>query len=500
MTSEALRLFFQQNSFHPGKVVFTRKPTLIEVRLEKAGRSLEASHAEALEFFGNSDPRFERAWSSHLRQLETCRLVLSALDDPVTVEAKQIFARSTEAIAALSGASLVVVCGGDEYIKSVIRLCSAESHVLPINSDPQTSHGTCALSLKDIARWHNGEVQLSAIPWKSIEARSQGEFIGRAVDTVFVGNPRQLTRTRLTGSVISCAQDNSGASSFQWDCNYALLNTGLGSTGWVLSAAREICSPAISDNPSDTDVSFELYVSQPYQGREISALKIPSQRLSNVKAIEIQSLMNEGGICAFGDRVIELNRGDTVHARFAEGVSDVLSFGIYSSDLVCRMTHRISVDPKTSEGFMDSPALYVGNESKLFMSRYIVRLYEEKEGVTVVGIEEEQKSSGIFLAASGWASKWSRQTCYTSDHSMRAEFVFKPSDGRFDLLIVGNHPSSPGLTSEEHLAFKDRDKILTLTPDEPCTVAFDSYHQVEVEGAVEFRLGRQGVPVFGLAA
>lgn len=204
MTFDALRSFIlQQEAFH-GQVVFTRKPTLIEVRLKKEGRSLDTTYSEASALFANNDPRFERAWSSHLRQLETCRLVLSALDEPAIIEASEIFARSEHAVAALSKSSLVVVCGGDEYIKSVIRLCSSKCHVLPINSDPQTSHGTCALSLNDIVRWQNGAVQLSATPWMSIEARQGGNLIGRAVDTVFVGNPRQLTRTQLDGSVVSC--------------------------------------------------------------------------------------------------------------------------------------------------------------------------------------------------------------------------------------------------------------------------------------------------------
>lgn len=198
-----------------------------------------------------------------------------------------------------------------------------------------------------------------------------------------------------------------GTLHFRWDCNYALLNTGLGSTGWVLSAARELCSSADGDSGSESKTSaFDLYVSQPYQGRESSVLKIPSQRLVRYGSVEIQSLMNEGGICATGEQVIQLNRGDKIHARLVDGVPDILAFGIYTSELDCRMTGLISADSNESNGW-----LYVGNESKLFMSRYIVRLYEEKDGAPVLAVEEEQKSSGIFLAAHGYASQWSKQTC-----------------------------------------------------------------------------------------
>lgn len=169
-------------------------------------------------------------------------------------------------------------------------------------------------------------------------------------------------------------------------------------------------------------------------------------------------------------------------------------------ELECTMTDMICAHPDMNVGIPDSsPAwLYVGNESKLYMSRDIVRLYEKNNGGTTASVEEEQKSSGIFLATSGYASQWSRQTCYPSDRSMRKEFVFKPSDARFDLLIVGNNPLSSGLASEEHLVFNNQEQILLLTPEEPCIVAFDSYHQVEVEATVEFRIGSEGVPVFGL--
>ncbi len=500
MTIQALRLFIdKQKSFlNVGNVVFTRKPTLIEVRLKEAGRSLDSPYSEALALFGKTDPRFERAWASHLRQIETCRQVLSVLDEPQVIEAEQIFTRSEEAIAGLSAASLVVVCGGDEYIKSAIRLCSPESHVLPINSDPQTSHGTCALSMNDLIRWQNEEIKLSAVPWRSIEARSKGRFLGRAVDTVFVGNPRQLTRTRFDGSIRSSSNSSSRVSDLRWDCNYALLNTGLGSTGWVLSAARDICPPAFGSTVADNEVVLDLYVSQPYQGRERSVLEVSSQRLARYGAIEIQSLMNGGGICAFGDGVIELNRGDRVRAHLSEGCPQIF---VYTADLDLRLMRFITSDPEKLAESPDlySSWLYVGNKSKLFMSRYIVGLYDEKGDTTILSIEEEQKSSGIFLAAPGCAPQWSRQTCYLDDFSVRKEFVFKPSAERFDLLVVGNNPSSD-LSSEEHLVFDDPDQVLILNSNDPCTVAFDSYHEVEVEeGAIEFRIGRKGVPVFGLS-
>jgi hypothetical protein len=494
MTLEAFRLFVEEQvrSLGAQNLVFTRKPTLIEVSLEKAGRSKEAPYSEASELLGKTDPLFERAWASHLRQLETCQLVLEALENPLIIEAKEIFARSEEAIKALGAASLVVACGGDEYVKSVIRLCSSESHVLPINSDPKTSRGVCALVLNDFIRWQEGQTALPAVTWKVIEARSGGEVVGRAVDTVFVGNARQLTRTTLSASMESASTSDSSDSGMQWDANYLLLYPGLGSTGWALSAVQHVCPPAMD---SSVDVAaLDFYVSQPYQGGESSVLKLPSQRLTRPGSIEIQSLMTDGGMCAFGNNVIPLDRGDKVKVDFGLGISSRVS--TYTADSHYCRTFFITSDGESLAHDSDlySSSLYIGNESKLFMSRYVVRLYDQ-EGVLI--IEEEQKSSGVFLIAPGFAPQWYGQTCFACDISMREGFIFKPSAERFDLLIVGNVPSS-GPASKSHWVIDNPDRVLIINSKNPCTVAFDSYYQVEVQGEIEFQLGSEGVPVFGL--
>jgi len=361
MVTGAIRSFVtkHQSVSNGSKIIFTRKPTSIEVRLAKLGASLSSSREEAYELFGLTNDFFHRSWMSHERQLENCRLVLEGLEDPVIIEPDDIFAQSETALKALSSSSFVVVCGGDEYVKSVIRLCSSESKVLAINSDPMTSRGVCAVTLDDIVSWKEGKTEIPLIPWRKIEARLDSKFIGCAMDTIFIGDARQLTRTRLDSAVFSSDSNEIKFSCSKWDCNYLLVNTGLGSTGWVLSAARDMC-PVILQNSLEEEgnKNLELYVSQPYQGRKPTVLMVPSQKLSRCGFVEIQSLMNDVGICVVGNNIFPLGRGEKVLINLKSLEAEL--YGL----------HNILEDTLS----LASNFLYVGNRAKHLMSRYIVRL------------------------------------------------------------------------------------------------------------------------------
>ncbi len=208
------------------QVLIVTKKTKFELDMEKYAGDLEF-YKKLTAIQNNS---FERIYSSHLRQLESRKI----LKEDIFPKGTFIFRDSLENLQ-VSQFDLIVALGGDNHFTYVAHYCQ-EVPILGCNSDEKTSFGALLSftpeTLKSTVKenWKSTQTE----NWSMIQGEL--EYIdGKTIQTIPCvseislrnNNPDLTSRYVLHYDGITEEQKSSGL----------LLYTGAGYTGWYMSCA-----------------------------------------------------------------------------------------------------------------------------------------------------------------------------------------------------------------------------------------------------------------------
>lgn len=466
-----------------GRVVLARKNSLPEYEFLRRGlewRNLTKSRARDLLKLAD----FERVWASHERQLATWRWMLAKLQDPLIIEAADLYAKTDAAVRAFESPGLKILIAGDEGIGAGAGVLGTRSYLLPVIADEQTSDGALGCSPTLIDQQLLGHDRLKVEEWQKVAVSIDGVAIGEAVNTVFIGDCRQLHDSFLGLKVGSTNYPNLVADG-------VLVVAGLGSTGWFRSAAgRPLGECEFFERSSGVADNFFLYVDQPFHG-VVTQYQHVADVVKPGDMIRITSKLTSGGIVCIDSYPADSGQGVTEYREsyaFPRGAVLEMRFG--ANKIHCRI-----VDGSEVIETLASQEVYVGHVEKVLMSRYLLEI--QKQNGTLV--KEEQKSSGVKVATLAGASAWPDSSCLLEAKSYKRGLTeFSPELKRLGTLVISPRQGLPrGLRP---VFFEDGQKArVSITATQPgMRVVLDAYtsHALPVGASVDLTLSHAPCKVF----
>jgi hypothetical protein len=390
-------------------IVFARKLSLIEYLLLQKDIQIQEGRDFAYQELSAALPNFDRAWESHVRQREVADSIRQMFPDAIEVFATLIFNRDAFAVHALSHADIVVTASGDEFVKTVAQLIGNETVLVPINSDPETSDGALTMQLNDLREGLRGDGGFSFNRNTRVEAVYQGQVLGTALDSIFIGCENRREASALT----QIFPDGRKAS---WKCSGIVAYPGSGSTGWPLSASGsgDGQCPTLAGLEKGTLTGAAYVVSEPFRGR-ISDYSIASGLIQRGDKCTLESLLQSGGVLDI----------DGIAQPFAYGSKVIVEL---SDDPTQLLVTTMPKDELPKDSFL-AKRIFFAHEKRVSMTRYRLTL-ETLQGV----VGENQKSSGVYFAAASAGEDIRRSIGCLG--SLPASEVFSQSAERFDVLVT----------------------------------------------------------------
>jgi hypothetical protein len=394
------------------EIIFARKISLIEFLLWNKGLTFDGLDKDfAKQNLENELPTFEKAWVSHLRQLavaETIRLIFPSM---LEVAAVMIFNRDASALHMLKRASIVVTASGDEFVKTIAQHIGDETALVAVNSDPETSDGALTICLEDLLSGLASGGNLSFTRRTRIEAVHNGQVVGSALDSIFIGSENRRDMSALT-QVLPDGRKSS------WKSSGIVFYPGAGSTGWPLSASGNSKPTKADGQCSLLEHGLEntgaFVVTEPFRGR-ISNYSVASGLVMADDTFTLESLLQSGGL-------LEI---DGITRPFAVGER----IEICLSDNPQSFALRIAAPNGEFGDVFFGKRVFFAHEKRISMSRYRISI----KGSSTVS--ETQKSSGICFVAAGTESHSVKAAIGCSVDIPESE-VFSASADRFDMLVT----------------------------------------------------------------
>lgn len=473
----------QGYSLPNGRVVLMRKNSLPEYEFLRRGldwRGLTKNSAQKVLRLAE----FDRIWESHERQLATWRWMLAKLEDPMIVEAADLYEKKEAAVRAFQTPGLKILLAGDESIGAGAGVLGPDSFLLPVIADVQTSDGALGCSPFLIDQQLAGCDHLWVEEWQKVAVSIAGVSVGEAVNTVFIGDCRQLHDSFL-GLQIGSTNYPSLVT------DGVLVVAGLGSTGWFRSAAgRPQGECEFFERNSGVADSFFLYVDQPFHG-VVTQYQHVADVVKPGDVIRITSKLTSGGMVCIDSYPAESEEGLGSYKEsydFPRGTLVELNFR--ENKIYCRIT-----DGSKEVNTVAEKEVYVGHSSKVLMSRYVLEIQKHNGHI----VREEQKSSGVKIGTSAGVVNWADSSCLLEAKNYRRGLTeFSPQLERLGVLVISPKQGFP--SGLRPVFFEDgREARVSVTATRPgMRVVLDAYtsHELPLGTSVDLTLSETPCKVF----
>jgi len=263
------------------KVVIIPKKSKYEFDKSRLGLNEE----ELIEFYKKQGIRVERIKESHDKQEANLNKLKEIFHESRFIERDDF----TKEIAL--EADLIISFGGDNHFTYLSHFIKNRP-ILGINSDSQRSEGAMtsarAEELKEVyEKLESGKYEIEEWPRLSVEVN------GQIVDTLAVselflgeGSRKEMSRNILEFKGVKEQQKGAGM----------IVSTGVGSTGWYLSATRYL--EGDFEAFSRTENLAKFVMSEPYKGRTADYSLITGEIKPGEELI-VHSINDSNGVISF---------------------------------------------------------------------------------------------------------------------------------------------------------------------------------------------------------